>query len=147
MFGFVYFVKYSRRFVQKTWTGGLTNVSFGVKSSFSGWKVQNSFSDTEQTSSKYFFTIFSSKRYLARVFLAMFNRSSTYHHILSFFWLNCYWFFCKFAGLWACLQSTRTQICKRKPNYISNIFVWDNSNELLNEWVTDKGRQLYIIEL
>ena len=24
--------------------------------------------------------------------------------ITPFFWLNCYWFFCKFAGLWACNQ-------------------------------------------
>ena len=34
--------------------------------------------------------------------LATFNWSSTIHHILSFFWFNCYCFFCKFAGLWAC---------------------------------------------
>ena len=57
-----------------------------------------------QISSKYFLLSFSSNGYLVRFLLATFNWSARYSSHPVFFWLNSFWFFYKFAGLWACNQ-------------------------------------------
>ena len=58
----------------------------------------------EQISSKYFLPYFSSNGSFLVLYKPRSSGPQDIHHILSFFWLNCYRFFYKFAVLWACDQ-------------------------------------------
>ena len=67
-------------------------------------KVHNSFFVRPANIFQMFFTIFFIERVFGGHYLPRSTGPQYIHYILSIFRLNCYWFFYRFAGLWACNQ-------------------------------------------
>ena len=91
----------------------------------------------EQISSKYFLPSLLSNGYLAMFLRATSNWSSIYLSHLVFFWLNCYWFFCKCAGLWAAFNQLAPKYVKESEhaflNFLSEVsYPKGNETGILN---------------
>ena len=119
IFGFVYFVTYLQSYLQKR-EGGVWEVWNLVCRAVRSCREKKFkiafFPDQpfmEQISSKYLYHLYHQTDIWQSFYLQHSTGPQHIHHILSLFWLNCYWFFCKFAGLWACNQLA--------PKYIEEI--------------------------
>ena len=111
-FLFLFFCKKSERGVWQLWN----LVCWGVKYCREK-KVHNSIFVRAAVHGANIFII-----YMASFLPATFNCGPQHiNHILSLFWLNCYWLMFKFAGFWACNQLAPKYVKESKSAF--QIFV------------------------